>query len=243
MPDGGVITIAGKNIEVDEAGPLSRGRYVRLSVHDQGYGIPKAIRNRIFDPYFTTKERGSGLGLATVYSIVRRHGGNITLASEEGKGTTFFVYLPAAGDRAPDRETEPAATGEAVACMPCRILVVDDEQPILNTVRVILEHFGYRVETARTGNEALELYQAAREQGQGFDTVLLDLTIPGGMGGKQIMAALLTLDPKVKAIVSSGYSDDPLMTDFRRYGFKEAATKPYRAEDLAETIRRVLTSE
>ncbi|MEW6116569.1 MAG: PAS domain S-box protein [Nitrospirota bacterium] len=237
MPMGGTIKIEGKNtiIKDDDKFPLAAGNYVKITVRDQGIGIPKEHLQNIFDPYFTTKQGGSGLGLATVYSIIRKHGGSIAVESEPGKGATFYLYLPAATEAAaaPDGKERGAFTGKG------RVLVMDDEEIIRDVSGAMLRSMGYSVEYARDGEEAIDLYKRARASGDPFDVVVMDLTIPGGMGGKEAMARLREIDPAVKAIVSSGYSNDPVMAHYKEYGFAGMVIKPYRIQELSETVYRV----
>jgi len=237
MPQGGVVRIACANVVLDSPSPLPlpEGRYVRISVQDQGIGIPQEHLPRIFDPYFTTKQEGHGLGLATALSIVRRHGGHITVESELGKGSRFDIYLPASEKPAPRREDrrEPQR-GRG------RVLVMDDEEAVREALRAMLERLGYEVAVARDGAEALERYRAARDAGRPFHAVVLDLTVPGGMGGKEAAQELLRLDPEVRMVVSSGYSNDPVLAEHARYGFRSVLAKPYRLEDLARVMQEVL---
>jgi len=243
MPQGGTIRIHGENIAVGTGGvygpPLQSGRYVKISVEDRGVGIPEEHISKVFDPYFTTKQKGSGLGLAIAYSIVKSHGGYISVKSEAGVGTTFYVYLPASqGKMAIKKEVE-----EEPSVGKGRVLVMDDEEAIGKLVNRILTHVGYKVEFARDGAEAIESYKKAKESGQPFDAVIMDLTIPGGMGGKEAIKELLEIDPKVRAIVSSGYFNDPIMTDFKRYGFSGAIAKPYRIAELGRVVDEVINTK
>lgn len=237
MPEGGVISVGAENVEVGpaELPTLPAGSYVRLSVRDTGCGIPASILDRIFDPYFTTKQKGSGLGLATVYSIIRKHGGLVTVDSTPGGGTTFAAYLPAS-DRAPvDAETGalPARSGTG------RILVMDDEEILREVACEILAQLGYSAESCGDGEEAIRLYLQAMET-DSFDAVLMDLTIPGGMGGKETMRKLLELDSEVKGIVTSGYSNDPILSHYREYGFRGVILKPYDVDELGRVLEEVL---
>jgi PAS domain S-box-containing protein len=238
MPEGGIIDVSAENMTVgSEHGlPLKGGRYVKIAIKDHGIGIPKEHLQKIFDPYFTTKQKGSGLGLATSYSIVRKHDGHITVDSELGAGTTFTIYLPASEKEIPtskDKEEE-SLLGKG------RILVMDDEEVVRGVACEMLRRIGYEVEFARDGTEAIELYKRARESGQPFDAVILDLTVPGGIGGKEAIKRLLEIDPRVKAIVSSGYSNDPVMAKFREYGFRGVIAKPYKIEELSGVLRRII---
>jgi two-component system cell cycle sensor histidine kinase/response regulator CckA len=207
MPNGGPVLVRAANVVVNKGHslPLKEGRYVRVSVADQGTGIPKDHLRKIFDPYFTTKQRGSGLGLATSYSIIKRHGGMVTVRSKVGVGTTFYFFLPASSHEldALTEQTVQEATGKG------RILVMDDEELIRKLAKELLMELGYEVSLAREGSEAIDIYKQAMSDTRPFDLVIMDLTIPGGLGGKQTISALLEIDPHVKTIVSSGYSNDP----------------------------------
>ena len=217
--------------------PLEEGRYVKISIQDQGIGIPRENLQRVFDPYFTTKQTGTGLGLANSYSIIKKHGGYITAESEVGVGTTFHIYLPAS-------EQELFAVKEIVeeGFLPGqgKILFMDDQQTIRDMVGEMLMDLGYEVEFAREGSEAIELYEQAQKSGQAFDAVILDLTVPGGMGGQEAIRRLHEIDPAIKAIVSSGYSNDQIMTEYREHGFCGAIAKPYEIKELARVLSKAL---
>lgn len=239
MPDGGVIRVSARNLPPGGTlpGQLPDGRYVEVSVEDHGIGIPEEHLSRIFEPYFTTKEKGSGLGLATCYSIVRKHDGQITVTSLMGEGSTFRVYLPAsAKDALPRVVEEDFVPGHG------RILLMDDEEEIRGVCSQMLAHLGYDVDTARDGAEVLQMYIAARTSGRPFDVVILDLTVPGGTGGREAFRKLRELDPNVRAIVSSGYSNDPIMADFRAHGFRGVMLKPYDLRLLSRVVHEVLAS-
>jgi PAS domain S-box-containing protein len=241
MPAGGTIKVRGENLEVGEGSdlPLDPGRYVKISIQDQGIGIPVDFLPKIFDPYFSTKQAGSGLGLATVYSIVHKHRGHIAVESKLGEGTTFQVYLPAVEGEASRR---PEADRQILSGHG-KILVMDDEEVVRDLLKAMLDHLGYQATLAKNGNEAIELFTAAREAGEQFAALILDLTVPGGMGGKAAIEKLLQIDPRVKAIVSSGYSEDPVMADFEKNGFSGVITKPYRVAELSRVLNRVLHSQ
>jgi PAS domain S-box-containing protein len=237
MPEGGTIRVSASNVHLadNEISMLEEGEYVKLSVKDRGIGIPRALLPKIFDPYFTTKQKGSGLGLATSYSIVVKHGGQIAVETGED-GTTFHVYLPALeGDAVYEEQGEMDLTvGRG------NVLLMEDEALIAQSVVMGLEEFGFRAEYVPDGESAIESYRRARESGSPFDAVVLDLTIPGAMGGKEAINKLKEMDPDVKAIVASGYSNDPVMSSFREYGFISVLRKPYNIEDLAKELKKVI---
>ena len=242
MPKGGILEIRAENTTVnsEDGLPLEKGKYVKISIKDQGIGIPEEYLRSIFDPYFTTKKEGSGLGLAICFSIIKRHGGHIMVESKVGVGTTFHIFLPASlkeifkvkAVKAIERVKIHPGTG--------RILLMDDQEQIRDMVGNMLNYLGYKVEFACDGDEAIELYKKAKEAGHPFDAVILDLTIPGGIGGKEVIQDLLEIDPDVKAIVSSGYSNDPIMSKWRKYGFRGAVAKPYEVKELSKVLHQVL---
>jgi CheY-like chemotaxis protein len=209
---------------------------VRISIRDYGCGIPADILPRIFDPYFTTKPGGSGLGLATAYAIVAKHSGSLSVESEPGRGTIFTIDLPASPER-PAFQAPPAAGMQSGTE---RLLVMDDEAALRKLLEAVLKKLGYQVETARDGAEAIALCENAKACGRGFDAVLLDLTVRGGMGGVEAAAKLKELDPALKLIVSSGYSDAPVIADFRKYGFDDVIPKPWKIAEVSQVFRRVL---
>jgi signal transduction histidine kinase/CheY-like chemotaxis protein len=239
MSGGGTIRIHAENATVCEGDVqyVKAGDFVKVEVVDQGAGIPKENQQKIFDPYFTTKERGTGLGLATSYAIMKGHGGNIFVESEPGAGTTFRLYLPAArGQVLPEGKSGPGTIIKGSG----RVLVMDDEELILDVVAGILDHLGYEPFSAKDGAEAIEKYAKAVDSGEPFNAVIMDLTIPGGMGGKEAAAKLLGLYPGAKLIVSSGYSDDPVMAEFAKYGFRGFVAKPCRIEELSRVLHEVI---
>ena len=238
MPKGGVVTIRGANVVVDEALALSLrpGRHVTVSVEDHGSGIDRAHLAKIFDPFFTTKPTGTGLGLSTSYSILKRHDGHIACESEPGRGSTFRLWLPAS-----DRAVAPAPLPSAGPRHGRgRVLVMDDHGRIRDAVSRSLRVLGYEPSSARDGTEAIALYEEHLRSGRRFDAVIMDLTIPGGMGGREALERLRVIDPGVRAIVSSGYSHDPVMASFRAHGFLGLIAKPYGLEELATVLEEVL---
>jgi signal transduction histidine kinase/CheY-like chemotaxis protein len=238
MPNGGILRIDIHTVRLTDAGPhaLAAGEYARIVVSDTGIGIPEDLQARIFDPYFTTKQKGSGLGLATAYSIIKKHDGLIIVESMPGKGTAFTVYLPASNfsPLAQKSENKIIANGRGP------VLIMDDERAVRETAGAILTRLGYDCSYASDGEEALVLYQRAKEADNAFILVIMDLTVPGGMGGKDAIARLLALDPHARVIVSSGYANGPVMADHKRYGFKGVIAKPYNVEQLSRTVHAVL---
>jgi len=250
MPDGGTVTIRASNVyagplqanhpagmqKVDDAIPLSDGLYVKTDVIDNGMGIPEANLDKIFDPFFSTRTKGTGLGLATVFSILQKHKGHITVHSELGKGTAFSFYLPATLEPCPaeaDVQKRPLASRG-------KILVMDDDETILFTLEKLLAAIGYEVACVHDGEEALRAWREMRAAGTPFAAVLMDLTIPGGLGGRETMERLHAEDPSAKAIAISGYHNDPIMINYRRYGFSAALKKPFRPDELKELLKSML---
>ncbi len=240
MPDGGMIMVRADNMMVraEHALPLAPGPYIKVSIEDQGVGIPKEHLQKIFDLFYTTKDTCRGLGLATCYSIVKKHNGHIGVESRVEVGTTFHVYLPASPEKTlvqKESIMEKPITGTG------RILVMDDEKHIRDLVVEMLSGIGYEVITSIDGGEAVALYKEAKDSGQPYDVVITDLTIPGGMGGRKTIQKLLELDKEVKAIVSSGYSGDPIMANFKKHGFKGVIAKPYEINQLSKVLHEVMT--
>ena len=217
--------------------PIKDGKYIKLTFKDQGEGIPKENLEKIFDPYYTTKEKGNGLGLAICYSIIKNHDGHIRAESEIGKGSSFMVYLPATDRKVKKKKEEKAIP----AGLKGRILLMDDEEIIRETASEALKEIGYQTDLALNGEEAVKLYQKASENDKPYDLVIMDLTIPGGMGGKETIKILTEYDPDVKAVVSSGYSNDPIMANFKAYGFCGVITKPYSVDEMAQTIHKIIS--
>jgi PAS domain S-box-containing protein len=238
MPGGGEINVSAENVlvEGEELLPLKRGRYAKISVTDQGIGISKKHLNRVFDPFFTTKQKGSGLGLTTCFTIVQNHGGHIRVHSEVDVGTRVDVFLPASEDR--------VQAGAMAAARPARgeerILLIDDEEMIRTSAGEMLKRFGYEVTIAEDGEEGIRQYREAFQQGLPFHAVILDLTIRGGKGGTETLEEMMRIDPEARVIVSSGYSDDPVMSNYEAYGFRDVITKPYKLEEVSDTLRKVI---
>ncbi|ABQ24603.1 hybrid sensor histidine kinase/response regulator [Geotalea uraniireducens] len=243
MPDGGTLTVTARNASLDSANTMNLpgGRYVRLSFADQGCGIPDGDLNKVFNPYFTTKSSGSGLGLASAHSIVNRHGGHIGVSSVPGKGTTFTIHLPSIGETYSTHQTDSVAQS-ADAHTGGSILVMDDEEFIRDITTEMLEYLGYQATACENGAEAIVQYKAARESGVPFSAVIMDLTIPGGMGGKEAAQQILDIDPKACLIVSSGYSNDPVMADYSAYGFNGAIAKPYNMTEFGQLLSSKLST-
>jgi PAS domain S-box-containing protein len=238
MPTGGTIKVGAEDIVLtaDCDLPLSGGRYVRIHVQDHGIGIPPENRDEVFNPYFTTKEEGTGLGLTSVYSIVKKHGGYVTFDSETDFGTIFHVYLPAS-----EKEAIPLqAASKDVQRGKGRLLIMDDEAMVREIVSTMVAYLGYEAQCVKDGMEALELYQKAKESDQPFDLVIMDLTIPGGMGGKEAVREILKIDPHAKVLVSSGYADDPIIVRYKDYGFCGAIKKPYRIVTFSKVLSKCL---
>ncbi len=241
MPDGGLVHVSAENVIVGHTRMqgLKEGGYVKITIRDEGVGIPRENIGKIFEPYFTTKQTGAGLGLATAYSIMRNHNGLIDVESHVGAGTTFYLYLPALEGQVESKK-EPH-----IACLletgKGKILVMDDDPIIRQTVGDMLKHLGYDVAFAEEGQDAIDIYKKALESGCRLDAVIMDLTVPGGMGGKEAIGKLLEIDPGVRAIVSSGYSNDPVMANHTKYGFAGVVAKPCRLKSLGEVIKKVIS--
>jgi signal transduction histidine kinase len=250
MPDGGTVTVTAENVggHPDAGrgdGPKRKGRYVSIVVADQGKGIPGEHLPRIFDPYFSTKARGAvrgmGLGLAVARSVITHHGGSIHVESQPSRGTSVEIRLPASATRRAEK-TPVAAAGTGPARRAIRLLLLEDEDAVASTTIEMLRLLGYRdVARTREGTEAIRCFAGAWETGVPFELAILDLTVKGGMGGKETLRALLQISPTVKAVVSSGYSSDPVVSDFRVHGFRAALRKPFGLEDLKAALELALT--
>jgi PAS domain S-box-containing protein len=239
MPDGGIVTITCENVTSDdESIPLSEGgKFVKITIHDSGTGIPEKLIDKIFDPYFSTKQTNSGLGLAISHSIISKHGGAITVESKEGKGTTFSIYLPASEKKSTGKQF---SSEGRVSPPPAKILVMDDDEMVLSVYKKMLVQMGHKIVIARNGEEVVQLYRETYNSEEPFDLIIMDLTIPGGMGGKKTIQEIQKINSKVKSIVSSGYSNDPVMANFKEYGFKGAIAKPFQLKKLELVISKVL---
>jgi CheY-like chemotaxis protein len=245
MPNGGTLHVNCENFRYNATTTpaipdLPPGDYIQICIRDEGVGIPEQYLKRIFDPYFTTKPKGNGLGLATAYSIIKNHNGLVTVQSEVHFGSTFTVYLPAALSQEMPVETPgvviPAVNGTG------RVLVVDDEEAIRTLVHFTLTRLGYDVMQAETALEGVNLYREKFEAGERFDAVILDLTLPGGMGGKEALKKLIEIDPTVNAIVSSGYATDATMSRYQDFGFRGVIAKPYEAAELGKIVHDVIST-
>ncbi len=242
MPEGGVIEVNASNINIREDNilPIDPGNYVEISIKDEGVGIPEEQLLNIYDPFFSTKDGGSGLGLTTAYSIIQRHEGYISVESEVDVGSIFHIYLPAVKEK---EKIEEEKSGFKPFKKGAKILLMDDEEVIRDVAGRMLKRLGYKVEYASNGVEVVDKYKKAYESGDGYDAVIMDLTIPGGMGGRDAIIELLNIDPDVKAIVSSGYFNDPVMANFKDYGFSGVVPKPYNTEELDNVLKRVFENK
>ena len=241
MPGGGTISITCANVfssdEQSTAPLLGEGRYVKIIVRDQGIGIPANVIDKIFDPYFSTKQKGNGLGLVIVQSIINKHKGYIFVESSPGVGSTFTVYLLASETlkiNIPDISENLQTTSSA------RILIMDDEEQIRELLKTMLTRSGHEVVVSENGEEAIRLYMEATKNNNDFDLVIMDLTIPGGMGGEKAVGEIHKISAVAKVVVSSGYSSHPIMENFKDYGFSAAVVKPYQWNDLTTAINQIL---
>ena len=241
MPEGGIITISCANIE-DAASEsllsMDNGNYIRITIKDTGVGIPREILDKIFDPYFTTKQEGSGLGLAICHSIINKHDGYLIVDSAPGKGTVFTVYLPAVINTPPLADKKQTTRKKAMKAT--RIMVMDDDQMIRDVTSAQLHALGHEPVSSKDGEETINKYQALQDKNTPVDIVIMDLTIPGGMGGIEAVKKLLEIDPMAKVIVASGYSNDPVLADYQKYGFSAAIGKPFSLDELARVVESVL---
>jgi len=242
MPDGGKMHVSCENVEIKSKDPISlkKGAYVKISIKDFGCGIAQENIEKVFDPYFTTKSEGSGLGLATCYSIIKRHNGKITVDSKPGEGTTFSIYIPVLNKEPLKKKEEILKSFETKKVNRGRILIMDDEAMIRNLLSEMLRYSGFEVVQSKDGDEAIQLYKTAMEEGHAFDAVVMDLTVPGGMGGKEAVEMINKIDSNARVIVSSGYSNDPIMANYKKYGFSGVIEKPYKVDQLISILQTIL---
>ncbi len=245
MPQGGVVKVSAQNATEVEADlkPTSTegGRYIKITVEDEGEGIPPGHLSKIFDPFFATKHRSSGLGLAMAYSIIKNHDGYIGVESELGSGMKVYIYIPASNKKMEEKGGIVAEGG--VLRGSGRVLIVDDEEMIREITGEMLGHMGYEIEYASDGSEAIEVYKRAKEEGRSFDVVIMDLTVLRGIGGEEAIAKLREIDPNIRAIVSGGYSDDRVMSEYKDHGFKGFISKPYSMRDLGAVLYKVINEK
>ena len=243
MPNGGHLYISFKNEELINSKELNlnAGKYLKIIVKDDGIGIDSEHLDRIFEPYFSTKKTGSGLGLATCFSIIKKHAGCITVESEVSKGTIFTILLPCSKKQKQEDVNEHQL--KIILKKKINILIMDDDKTILEVVTLMLEENGYQADTAINGEQAITKYKDAMYTNKPFDIVIMDLTIPGGMGGIEAIKELLAIDPKVKVIISSGYTDGPEMSNPLKYGFKAVIKKPYSIAVLIDVLEKVVLGE
>ncbi len=248
MPDGGKITVEADNVIIGDKNNINadKGQYLKISIKDHGCGIASEDLERIFDPYFSTKtsfgDKGMGLGLATALSIIKKHEGDIQAESKIGVGTTIIIYIPAYKKESVAIQPEKIQVSEETAVGSKKILLLDDEESLSFCTMALLDILGHKAECFNDGVEAIEAYKNAKETGEPFDVVILDLTIKDGLGGKETIQKLIEIDPDVKGIAASGFSYDPIMSNFKEYGFCEALPKPYLKVELANAIERVFKS-
>jgi PAS domain S-box-containing protein len=239
MPSGGTLTVCAENVVLSGKNSLGlpAGDYVMVSCADEGCGISEDDQKKIFDPYFSTKAGGTGLGLASTYAIISKHGGHVGVSSSLGNGALFTMHFPSTGrlDTGKPSEKAVSTTDQAEGT----VLVMDDDEMVRELAAITLAHAGYTVQTCINGDEAIALYRAAKDAGTPFTATIMDLTIPGGMGGVEAARRILAYDPDAVLIVSSGYSEDPVMANFKAYGFCAAIEKPYGVEAISQTIRIV----
>lgn len=238
MPEGGLVKVsaASAKVSTQDRLPLEAGEYVKVSIEDQGIGMSTEVIAKIFDPYYTTKPAGHGLGLSISHSIIQQHQGHIAVYSEQNVGTTFEFYLPISLQLVPTVQEPESGVPQGSG----RVLLMDDEEIIHTSVGIMLETMGYEVEKVFDGEAAIQAYRAALEMKSPYDLVIMDLTIPGGMGGREAVGKLLALDSRARVLVSSGYANDPVMANYAAYGFVGKIAKPVVVTVLAETMRKVL---
>lgn len=248
MPDGGRVEVTARHVRVTAAGGdtvhtrLKPGQYVEIGVRDRGVGIAEEHLERVFDPYFTTKQRGSGLGLATSRAIVERHGGAVAVESALGEGSVFWLYVPVSGEASEQDEVEPDAMESAEGDGLHRVLVMDDDASVCRVLGRLISSLGYRVDTAINGREAVSAFEAARAADDAYDIAILDVTVPGEGGAVDVLASLRAIDPTIAAIVSSGYAAEPAMKTFEQHGFQAGLPKPYSRDEVAAALKRAMNA-
>ena len=242
MRNGGSIYLCAENIQVSEKSglPLENGRYIKITVADHGPGVPSELAAKIFDPYFTTKETSSGLGLAISYSIIRKHGGFLHLENTSPAGATFAFYLPAARGKVVSDPLQP--NDHSFQFSQQRVLVMDDESAIRELTSQLLATMGYEVTAVPDGSEAIRIYERAARKGEHFRAVILDATVRGGLGGVETIARLRRIDPEVNAIICSGYADEAALSEFLSYGFRGALPKPFTRRELADALEKSIAA-
>ncbi|HEY3663636.1 MAG TPA: response regulator [Chthoniobacterales bacterium] len=240
MPNGGIVRLSAENVQVDEKSglPLENGRYIKVTVADHGPGVAPDLAVKIFDPYFTTKETSSGLGLAISYSIIRKHGGFLHLENNSPAGASFAFYLPSARGKVLSDPLQP--NDRSFQFNQQRVLVMDDESAIRELTSQLLATMGYEVTAVPDGSEAVRIYERAARKGEHFRAVILDATVRGGLGGVETIARLRRIDPEVNAIICSGYADEAALSEFLSYGFRGALPKPFTRRELADALQRSL---
>lgn len=237
MPDGGYLKIsAGNYLLTDYDDPGNNKRYIKISIKDTGCGIPEDIMSKLFDPYFTTKPNGTGMGLAVTFSIIKKHHGFLEIDSEVGEGSTFTIVLPATDEKPTTKEKSTTITKAGSG----RILIMDDELLILNLAKKVLSRDGFQVDCATNSEDAIAKFKIAFPTEHKYDLVVLDLTIPGGMGGDETLKELKKIDPQIKAIICSGYANNPILSNFDNFGFNAVVAKPYRPHELADAVNRLI---
>jgi PAS domain S-box-containing protein len=241
MPQGGTVTIGAENMEITEkpaskALPLQPGKYVKVRIRDEGTGIAREYLERIFDPYFSTRQESTGLGLSTSYSIIKRHGGHVYVESAEGKGSVFIFLLPVSAERDDKKQKNSGFIDKGSG----RVLIMDDDMIVRTVVETLLKKAGYTPVCVTNGEQALQQYREALSRGEPFTVTIMDLTIPGGMGGKETIKRLREIDTNAKVIVFSGYSNDPIFSNFKEYGFDGVLSKPFSIDEFMKTITAVL---
>jgi CheY-like chemotaxis protein/TusA-related sulfurtransferase len=238
MPDGGILQVYANNERIEEKNnhTLKPGKYVKLIFKDKGTGIEKENLDKIFDPYFTTKKTGNGLGLSATYSIIKKHNGFIGVDTDPGTGTIISIYLPSS-EKSPSTEI---MIDKKILPGTGRILIMDDEEIIREVIVESLTSIGYQVDVTKDGEETIQYYQEAVKKENPYDAVILDLTIPGGKGGKETIKEIHKINPVAKVIVSSGYSKDPIMADYKKYGFAGVVPKPFNISELSNVLHEII---